>query len=136
VVIDMHSRQVVGQTETKEAEMEKDEGEIIDFLFVDGKYEIQTTSVPSAHPYQKPTPTPQVPGEHLYKAAPTPLKDVPAPSSQGYSSAQPQAPTAPTQVAPSSAPPPGPLPSPGVTTPSTQPAASPTPQSPGPPPSI
>ena len=72
VVIDMNTKQVVGHTETEGAEKDgkDDDADIIDFQYVDGKYEIQTTSVPSAHPYQKPSPTPSVPGESLYKPAP------------------------------------------------------------------
>ena len=85
VVIDMNTKQVVGHTETDGAAKDDkdDDADIIDFQYVDGKYEIQTTSVPSAHPYQKPSPTPSVPGESLYKPAPT------APTQSKY---QPKAP--------------------------------------------
>ena len=125
VVIDMHSRQVVGQTETKEAEVEKDEGEIIDFLFVDGKYEIQTTSVPSAHPYQKPTPTPSVPGESLYKPAPA----APPQSKYQTRAGGVQGATSGTPAPPSVQSPP-----PGVTSSPPPPVAPKTPQTPVPPP--
>ncbi len=125
VVIDMHTRQVVGQTETDEAEVEKDDGEIIDFLFVDGKYEIQTTSVPSAHPYQKPTPTPQIPGEHLYKVPPpTPMNDRTVPSSPGTTPIP-----SPTQIPPVPSTTPTP---PVVSTSPAPPATSPAQTQPGP----
>ena len=112
VVIDMNTRQVIGHTDAKEGE-EEDEGDIIDFQCVEGKWEVQTTSVPSAHPYQKPTPTPSVPGGHLYKEAPA------APAQGKY---QPSG----TGKPPGGMPGPGPQPS----SPST-PAPGPQPSSPG-----
>jgi len=146
VVIDMHTRQVVGQTESKEADIEKDEGEIIDFLFVDGKYEIQTTSVPSAHPYQKPTPTPQVPGGHLYKAPPSiPITDKSGPSAPVAAPVPPPTPGSPYGGTPSPTPPSASTPTPGATkspappstsTPPPGATKSPTPPSAAPPPGV
>ncbi len=120
VVIDMNTKQVVGHTETEGASKngKDDEADIIDFQFVDGKYEIQTTSVPSAHPYQKPTPTPSVPGERLYKPAPT------APPQGKY---QPKAPGPVPGPIPGSVPRPIPGAAPGTAVP---PAQSPPAQSP------
>ena len=123
VVIDMNTKQVVGHTETADAgkEDDEDEGDILDFQFVDGKYEIQTTSVPSSHPYQKPSPTPSVPGEHLYKAPP------PVPSSPNkYQAARTERSPAPPSGRPV-APPPAPSQSP-------PPAPSQSPSTPNPPP--
>jgi len=72
VVIDMNTKQVLGQSETKDISKDESEsGEVLDFLFVDGKYELQTESVPSAHPYQPPSTTPGVPIAHPYKVPPT-----------------------------------------------------------------
>ena len=71
MVIDMNTRQVVGHTETDDQMLDGeedggDEGEILDFEFKDGKFEIATPGVPSAHPYGK-MPTASVPSRHLYK---------------------------------------------------------------------
>ena len=123
MVIDMNTKQVVGHTETTgiEKEDDEDEGEILDFQFIDGKYEIETTSVPSSHPYQKPSPTPSVPGEHLYKAPP------PVPSSPNkYQAARTERSPAPSSGGPVSPPPAPPL--------SPPPAPSQSPSPPNPPP--
>lgn len=69
VVIDMNTKQVVGHTETREAGIDdgevEEEGDILNFELKDGKYEIATPGVPSAHPYGKASPA-SVPSEHMY----------------------------------------------------------------------
>ena len=140
VVIDMNTRQVIGHTDTKEFQ-EEDESDIIDFQCVDGKWEVQTTSVPSAHPYQKPSPTPSVPGGHSYKPPPTARpqgKYQPAgmKKTQGGPSAPgPQQPSPPSTSSPAPAPkaptPAGPKPPP---TPGTPAPETPAPETPAPPP--
>jgi len=138
VVIDMNTKQVVGHTETEAAAKDDmdDEADIIDFQFVDGKYEIQTTSVPSSHPYQKPTPTPSVPGKSLYKPAPAST-----PSQNKYQArnggpvrgAAPTTPTpAPAAPTPVQSPPATPKPAPAPPGPAT--SAPPGPATPAPPP--
>ncbi len=74
VVIDMHSKQVIGQSETDELDMDKkkdEEEDFLEFQFVNGKYELATPGLPPEQPYGK-APGTSVPTQHPYKHPPTP----------------------------------------------------------------